>query len=55
MLLTDAAKNIADTAKTLSAAGASDQDIRKAVTKVLEQVITMTKAQSDRIIRNAKS
>lgn len=54
MLLTDAAKNIADTAKTLNAAGASDVEVRKAVTKVLEQVITMTKAQSDRILRNAK-
>ena len=55
MLLTDAAKNMADTAKTLSAAGASDVEVRKAVTKVLEQVISMTKSQSDRIIRNAKS
>ena len=55
MLLTDAAKNIADTAKTLSAAGASDVEVRKAVTKVLEQVIGMAKSQSDRIIRNAKS
>jgi hypothetical protein len=55
MLLTDAAKNIADTAKTLTAAGASDVAVRKAVTKVLEQVIKMTKSNSERIIRNAKS
>ncbi len=55
MLLTDVAKNIADTAKTLSAAGASDSEVRHAVTKVLEQVIKMTKAQSERIIRSAKS
>lgn len=55
MLLTDAAKNIADTAKTLTAAGASDVVVRAAVTKVLEQVIKMAKANSDRIIRSAKS
>jgi len=55
MLLTDAAKNIADTSKTLTAAGASDVEVRKAVTKVLEQVIKMAKANSDRIIRSAKS
>jgi len=55
MLLTDAAKNIADTAKTLTAAGADDVAVRKAITKVLEQTISMAKSQSDRIIRNAKS
>lgn len=54
MLLTDATKNIADTSKTLTVASASDEEVRKAVSKVLEQVIVMAKAQSDRIIRNAK-
>lgn len=55
MLLTDASKNIADTAKTLAAAGATDAEIRTAVTKVLEQVIKLAKSQAERTIREAKA
>tara|TARA_R100000541_G_scaffold18689_1_gene28543 strand:+ start:123 stop:806 length:684 start_codon:yes stop_codon:yes gene_type:complete len=55
LLMSDAAKNIAETVRTLSAAGASDAEVRKAVTRVHEQIISMAKANSDRLIRNAKS
>jgi hypothetical protein len=55
MLLSDATKNITDTAMTLTAAGATLPEIRSAITKALEQVIKMAKAQSERIVRNAKS
>jgi hypothetical protein len=55
MLLTDTAKNITDTAKTLAAAGSTDLEIRAAITKALEQTIKMAKIQSVRIIKNAKS